>query len=77
MNWTQVIEEQSILQPGEPGYWKVWGARPGHIRSGDVVLLAPDGEFEFVEETFTAKASPVRVGLVINGERCTIGRCAR
>lgn len=73
MNMTATIEAQGSLAPGTAGYWKLWGAQPRHIRPGDVVLLAPDAEFELVDDTFTAKAAPVRVGLVINGERCTIG----
>jgi hypothetical protein len=32
------------LQPGEQGYWKVWGASPWHMREGDVLVFT-DGFF--------------------------------
>jgi hypothetical protein len=73
MSMTATIEAQGRMEPGTTGYWKVWGARPHNVRPGDVVLLAPGDEFELVEDTFTAKAAPMRVGLVIDGERLTIG----
>lgn len=72
-SWNDLIEAQGRLEPGQPGYWKVWGASAHNIRPGDVVLLDPDGDFELVDDVFTAKAAPIRVGLVIRGERTTIG----
>jgi hypothetical protein len=64
------IEAQPALQPGESGWWKVWGARARDIRPGDYVLTA-DEEF-YVQDTFAAK-SIVRLGIVCDGERSTIG----
>lgn len=63
------------LKPGTWGWWQVWGATPMHIRQGDIVLTVTDNEVEtlFIEDTFTAKAHPVRVGIVVNGQKQTIG----
>ena len=73
MSITEMIENQGTLEPGQSGYWKVWGARPRHIRKGDIILTDSNGPFEMVEDTFMAKAFPCRVGLVIGGERLTLG----
>lgn len=71
------FEAQGKLQPGDEGYWKVWGARPRHIRAGDIVMSKNDGDDSVetyeVEELFLAKAHPMRIGLVVKGERTTIG----
>jgi hypothetical protein len=69
------FEAQGVLQPGDEGWWKVWGAGTRHIRPGDIVMHKCDGEVltEYVTDTFTAKAAPLRVGVVIGGERVTLG----
>ena len=69
------FEAQPVLQPGEPGWWKVWGASPRDIRAGDIVIAKTDGRVEtfYVENTFLAKTHPIRIGMVVNGEQCTIG----
>jgi len=33
------LNAQGILQPGQPGYWKVWGAQASDIRPGDLVMV--------------------------------------
>ena len=33
------LAAQGDLQPGEEGYWQVWGARVGDIKPGDLVML--------------------------------------
>lgn len=70
------LEAQDRLEPGTPGWWKVWGATPRDIRSGDIIMHK-DGDqvvTEYVEDTFTAKAAPLRIGYVINdGQRFTLG----
>lgn len=68
-----LLERMGQLQPGEPGLWKVWGARVADIRPGDVVLDDPAGDFFEVEALFEAKAAPLRVGIVVAGERQTLG----
>ena len=68
---------QAALQPGTAGWWEVWGATPAAIKAGDIVALAtPPGEeadIFYVEDVYTAAAAPMRRGLVVNGERVTIG----
>lgn len=73
--WQQV-EDQGTLQPGESGWWKVWGANANHIRPGDLVLAKHGDEVvpTYVAELFPAKAAPMRVGVVTdNDERLTFG----
>lgn len=65
-----LIEAQPILQPGEAGWWRVYGATPRDIRPGDYVMER-DGEY-LVQDTFIAK-SVARVGIVVDGERITLG----
>jgi len=80
MNAAQAIAEfeaQDVLQPGETGWWKVWGARVSDIKPNDIVLVKDgngDVETLFIEDTFTAK-SVARFGIVVfNGERQTLGQ---
>jgi hypothetical protein len=67
------LEVQGVLQPGQEGWWKVWGANVTHIRTGDVVHFKGDEGWVFIEDTFEAKAAPIRRGFVSNGERFTMG----
>jgi hypothetical protein len=71
-----LFEAQERLEPGTPGYWKIWGASVRHIIPGDIVLMK-DGDTtitEFITGTFTAKAAPMRFGLVdAKGEKFTLG----
>lgn len=70
------FEAQGAIQPGTPGWWKVWGARPQHIRKGDLLLL-PENGTELIADTFVAKAAPLRFGFVnAEGDRFTIGALA-
>jgi hypothetical protein len=66
------VEAQGVLQPGTEGWWKVWGARVSDIRPGDLVLSGGDNA-DLIEGTFEAKAAPVRVGFIADGERFTLG----
>jgi hypothetical protein len=34
-----LIDAQGILQPGEPGYWQIWGANITHAEEGDLLLV--------------------------------------
>jgi len=65
------FEAQGVLQPGEPGWWKVWGASVQDVRAGDIVITRT-GTFH-VEALFEAK-SVARQGIVVNGQPQTIGR---
>lgn len=65
------INRQTVLQPGESGWWRVWGSSPQDMRAGDYVLM-PDDEF-YVQDTYQAKAHPLRYGIVVDGERMTVG----
>lgn len=72
------FEAQGSLQPGEQGWWKVWGASLADVRAGDLILTAdPDADGglvpTLVEETFRPAAYPARHGFVADGARFTIG----
>lgn len=67
------IVAQGALKPGEPGWWKIWGASVRDIRPGDAVMDSSEEGFYLVEDMYLAKSSPLRVGIVVNGERMTIG----
>ena len=65
------LEAQGVLQPGESGWWKVWGANIHSAKVGDLVITK---EYEFlIEDVFEAKAHPVRRGFVVDGKRITMG----
>ncbi len=68
------IEAQPRLQPGEPGWWQVWGASVPDIRPGDYVLTKVE-EF-YVQDTFVPEGlrAYTSLGLVTDGERSVIGR---
>jgi hypothetical protein len=36
---TVALAAQDGLQPGQPGYWKVWGALASDIQPGDLVMV--------------------------------------
>lgn len=65
------LEAQPVLQPGEAGWWKVWGASPRDIRAGDIVITT--SETFYVDDVYIAKAAPMRIGIVVDGEHQTIG----
>lgn len=70
------FEAQQALEPGQCGWWKVWGARPVNIRPGDIVICkAEEGGTEtmYVEDTYASKAAPMRIGIVVEGEEFTLG----
>lgn len=74
----QEFEAQDRLQPGQAGWWKVWGARVSDIRIGDIVMCknGSDGSVmtDYVAGTFTSKAAPLRRGFFDHdGEIFTIG----
>lgn len=71
-----VIEAQGVLQPGDEGFWPVWGATPQDIRAGDYVITAGGDEF-YVQETYRSNAAPLRVGFVVDGEKESIGALCR
>lgn len=69
-------EAQGSLAPGEPGWWKVWGARVLDIRAGDMVLWqSKEGwqEVMLVESLYRAKSYPMRWGVVVEGTEQTVG----
>ena len=68
-------EAQGSLAPGEPGWWKVWGARVLDIRTGDMVLWQSSDyqEAMLVEGLYRAKSYPMRWGMVVEGEQITMG----
>jgi len=72
------LEAQGVLNPGEAGWWKVWGASVADVLPGDLVGSKVDGEvtLDLVEGTFESKAAPLRVGFVVDGKRVTFGALA-
>lgn len=69
------FEAQPRLQPGEAGWWKVWGASVRDIRAGDLVLYKRDGvvTFAYIQETYESPAAPLRFGFVEDGVRFSLG----
>lgn len=71
------FESQGEIPPGTPGFWRVWGAQPRHIETGDLVLSVNaetgDQEWDLIVDTFTAKAAPLRIGVETPEGRITIG----
>jgi hypothetical protein len=42
---TRALDAQGTLQPGQDGYWRVWGATVGDIQAADLIMVKPkDGE---------------------------------
>lgn len=84
MNAAEAIAEfeaQGTLQPGEEGWWKVWGARIHNVRSGDIMLCkdADTGEVvtEFIEEIRPAGGwAGMRLLYVAEGVNRSIGALA-
>lgn len=54
------LETQPTLQPGETGWWKVWGARAQDIRPGDIVVVSTAG---VIDEFQVADPAPYGDGL--------------
>src|ERR1035437_8403206 len=52
---TDALDAQDI-QPGDEGWWPVWGACVNDIREGDMIMLKPKGE-EITEHVITRIAS--------------------
>lgn len=68
------IEAQPVLSPGEEGWWKVYGASPRDIQPGDFVLTRDDTDGFLVDDVFTSEAwRGIRTGIVVDGERQSIG----
>lgn len=69
------VDADTRLQPGEAGWWRVWGASARDIKGGDIVMTKSGDDYEafYVESTYTAKAHPIRVGIVVGGQQQTFG----
>lgn len=71
------LEAQPALEPGDEGYWKVWGASYRDIRPGDIIAcksgLDPEGEVHTYEVADTKEWLP-GVGIVTpEGKEIGIG----
>jgi hypothetical protein len=67
---------QGPIPPGTPGWWQVWGAQVRHIRPGDLVISKAGDEVleaSFIQDTYLAKASPLRWGVLVEDRRMTFG----
>lgn len=75
------FETQAELQPGESGWWQVWGARSRDIQAGDILLSKLDDggiATDYVADLFDPNANGLRVGFIDGrGKRVTIGAMAR
>ena len=70
------FEAQGVLQPGDEGWWKVWGAQVRHIRTGDLLLCKnqdDETEFSLIHDTFLAKSHPLRRGFISDDQEFTLG----
>ena len=72
------FEAQGRLEPGQEGWWKVWGAAVRHVQVGDLILTQVDGEpkWDLIVDTFEASAAPLRRGLASDTGRFTLGALA-
>lgn len=77
----KAFEGQKVLQPGEPGWWKIWGASVRNIQTGDLVAMRGKGDeviYHLISGTFEAKASGLRRGFIsdnceFEGGKFTLG----
>jgi hypothetical protein len=62
---TEIINNQPALEPGDDGYWKVWGARVWDVQPGDLVVLKySDGEVcEYEVREYAPREVRVRDGV--------------
>lgn len=69
------LNAESRLQPGDEGWWQVWGSSVGDICPGDIVLTRNGEDYEalFIEDRFEAK-SVARLGIIVGGQQQTLGR---
>jgi hypothetical protein len=68
------IEAQPRLAAGEEGWWKVYGASPRDIQAGDFVLTRDDTDGFLVDDVYVNEAwRGIRTGIVVDGERQSIG----
>ena len=71
---------EARLQPGEQGWWPVWGASLRDVQEGDIIAFKNGDEVEtnYVAGLFEAKAAPMRVGLIDqNHSEYTLGALVR
>lgn len=73
------IEAQGELQPGEAGWWQVWGASPRDIEGGDYVLLKTEGGVDefYVAETYRCANHGMQYGIIVDGVKMTLGALSR
>jgi hypothetical protein len=43
------LEADTRLQPGDNGWWRVWGAGPLHAKPGDIIVTMNGDELTFDE----------------------------
>lgn len=71
------VKTMPAKQPGTEGFWQVWGARPHHLRPGDVLIskVRDTGEVEvdFVADLFLAQSAARRGFVNQDGKRLTVG----
>lgn len=77
---TTALDAQGTLEPGQTGYWRIYGARISDARPGDLLMVKPkDGEIteheikEIVTESGMLSAMYVRF-IDVTGEDIRIGR---
>jgi hypothetical protein len=61
---TVALEAQGSLQPGQEGWWKVWGASVRDVQPGDIVMLkyaddAPGQVHEYEVEAYAPRVSRI------------------
>lgn len=55
---TARLDAQGVLQPGEQGWWKVWGASARSIRTGDMLMAKRGDEYFECEVANVDHSSP-------------------
>jgi hypothetical protein len=60
---TEILDAQNddnggVLQPGQEGFWKIWGASARDVEAGDLIMVrweAKDGSHELKEHALQAR----------------------
>ena len=73
MHWDKPTFPEPPLQPGQEGWWKVWGARPLNLRAGDRLVTLEDGELVETNVAATEHRTVMVAITTDTGEKTFIG----
>jgi hypothetical protein len=71
------MESDTRLQPGQEGWWRVWGAKTWDVKVGDIIVTSEEEGLVFDEVT-ELSIEPTRLKYVNqDGKTWTIGHASR